>query len=360
MKKALGTLLCLSTFLTVANASSFEKQNEFIDTVSIDKPINLEILITNDKVTCITLLKVLDSNNNIILDARDINMYLSQNKTFNAPIKEGTYTIKYIKGPNVECRKANFNLSYTKVLGNFEVEPNDDLSYATPLKELKYIHGYLQNLSDVDYYKLDLPTKGILDIEFLHKKLKSSANFSIKIIDENDKLVVEYDSKPDKLKTERKFGLNKGIYFIEIKKTNGGTGLEHHEYKMAYSFYKNENTEISPNDDFSNATEINDGVYISGTFNEKYKKDHYKYKAKKGKYSLLYEHKPFKYGTNIEIFDSNQKRIKHISQKGLKEKEYFDFEIEQDDTIYIRFEKSSLSNEENEELSYKFGVIKSK
>jgi len=326
-------------------------------TISTKKPVNFEISLTNTKLNCYTQLKVLDENNKEILETK-YHMVHNQKGVFNAPIDTGNYTINF-KTLSSGCSKSDFDLKVTRVSGNFEIEPNNDLSSATALKELKYVYGYLQKTGDEDFYKLNLPSKCILDLEFLHDKIKGYDNFRIEIIDANDKLVVKYESHRDSLKTERKFGLDKGIYFIKVRSSTSG-GLEHQEYKMAYSFSKNKNTEVLPNDDFSNATVVNDGVYISGTFNELHKKDHYKYKANKGKYSLLYEHKAYKYGTRIEIFDSNQKKIKDIRQKGLKEKEYFDFEVKQDDTIYIRFEKSSLSNEANEELLYKFGVIKSK
>ncbi len=357
MKKRLGTLLCLSTLLTIGNASSFGQQKEFNYTINTEKPVNFEISLTNTQLNCHTQLKLLDKNNKEILKT-EYHMAHNQKGVFNAPVDIGNYTIKY-RTLSSGCNKSDFNLKVTRVSGNFEIEPNDDLSSATKLKELKYIYGYLQRYSDEDFYQINLPTKGILDLEFLHKKIKSFSNFQIEFIDSNDKIIVKFESHSQSLKTERKFGLNKGVYFIKIKRHSSSAGLEHHEYKMAYAFSKNENIETQPNDDFSNASLVNDGVYVSGTYNQR-TKDYFKYKAKKGKYSLLYEHKAFKYGTRIEIFDSNQKKIKDISQKGLKEKEYFDFEVKQNDTIYIRFEKSSLHNEVNEQLLYKFGIIKSK
>ena len=118
-----------------------------------------------------------------------------------------------------------------------------------------------------------------------------------------------------------------------------------------------------PNNSFAEATLVKDGVYISGSFNQWAKKDYYKYNAKKGKYSLLFEHKPFKGRskgeTDINIYDNNQRSFKFIRQEGFKEKEYFDFEVERDGMIYLKID-SSFDIRDLHDKRYRFGIIKSK
>lgn len=363
MKILTGTLLSIATMFSIANAEVITKEKSEINyTLSTDKPIDYEMTFSSPRdERCSIGIDVHDEDNIHIFNA--VHSMKKGKDVFNLPVKAGKYYIK-LHG-QYECYNKPFNFKLTKVSGHFEQEDNDNIARATDLIELKYFYGYLQTYyayrdtkADVDYYKIVLPTNGIVDFELSHKQTGSKSAFKIELLDADSNILTKYESKLLKKKSEKYFGLKKGTYYIKISGT-GNRDIRHLEYKIAYVVSKNNNIEMMPNNKFSDATPIKDGLYISGNFNQWQKDDYYKYQAKKGKYSLVYEHKPFERDTEIYIFDSNQKRIFSTRAKGLKEKEYFDFEVKQDDTIYVRL-SHAFDYEKVDGDKYKFGILKSK
>ena len=364
MKILTGTILSMLTLCSIANAEVLTKEKREINyALSTDKAVDYKMEFSSPRdEKCDVKIDVYDKNDVMVMNA--VHSMKKATQVFNLPVKSGSYSLKIYSPSHLQaCDNKPFDFKLTRVSGNFEQEDNDKLANASDLIEGKYFYGYLQSYyaygktkKDVDYYKIVLPTNGILDFEFATEQLDSKSAFKIELLDAQSNTITKFEAKVGKKKTEKYYGLQQGTYYIKIN-GDGHRDLRHLEYKIAYVVSKNNNIEMMPNNKFSTATPIKDGLYISGNFNQWQKDDYYKYQAKKGKYSLVYEHKVFDKDTEIYIFDSNQKRIFSTRAKGLKEKEYFDFEVKQNDTIYIRlghyYDTKKLDGEK-----YKFGVIK--
>ncbi len=366
MKLLTGTLLSMVTILSIANAEMMTKEKKVINyTLSTDKPVDYEMTFSSPRdEKCEIRIDVHNENDANVMNA--VHSMKKGKQVFNLPVKSGSYYLKlHVPNHIQSCNNKPFDFKLTKVSGHFEQEDNNNISNATDLIELKYFYGYLQTYyaysdakNDVDYYKIVLPSNGILDFEFSHKQTGSKSAFKIELLDAGNNVLTKYESSLQKKKSEKYFGLKKGTYYIKVS-SNGNKDVRHLEYKIAYAVSKNNNIEMMPNNKFSDATLIKDGVYISGNFNQWQKDDYYKYQAKKGKYSLVYEHKPFDKDTDISIFDSNQHRIFSTRAKGLKEKEYFNFEVKEDGPIYVKL-SHSFDYTKVDGDKYKFGILKGK
>lgn len=349
--------------ITTGNAEVFtEEKKEIKYTLTTEKPINYEMTFTSPRdEKCAFGIKVYNEDDDVVMNA--VHSMKKSQQIFNLPVKAGTYYLKLFVADHIHsCNDKPFDFKLTKYTGNYEQEDNNALSTATPLIELKYYYGYLQTYNqygdsrtDIDYYKIVLPSKSILDFEFLHNKIIDvRGGFKIELLDSQNNLIHRYEASLKKKKTESFFGLDKGIYFIKVSPDGGYT--RHLEYKIAYATSENNNIEVMPNDELSNATLIQDSVYVSGNFNT-YNSDYYKYKAKKGKYVLVFEHKQFKHDMTVSISNSDDEPIEDFYPSGREEKKEFHFEVKEDNIIYIKF-FYPFSSKESDGEKYKFGIIK--
>ena len=79
------------------------------------------------------------------------------------------------------------NVTYEKNIGQFEYEPNDSISTATPIQFNNAIKGNLLSNNDIDYYKFTVTSKKEISLKFNHDFVDNSGNYwKIELISPNN------------------------------------------------------------------------------------------------------------------------------------------------------------------------------
>jgi len=250
---------------------------------------------------------------------------------------------------------------------NEMIELNNKISTATPIEELKYYTGYLQEKYygtdgyDVDYYKLNIAEKGIVKLMFKHDNFENKEHFYVELFNSDNVNLFKEKSLLNKRGITKYIGLDKGKYFIKISTYSASTKVNNKEYSLGYTLTKTDNIELENNDTMKKATSIIDGKYITGHYQTKATgstradKDYYSYMAKEGKYNLIFEHEIFENNDSltIKIFDENMKQAYIFYGKAKNIKEQFELQLK-DGKYYIEFQNIYHSSGQE----YKFGLLK--
>jgi hypothetical protein len=325
------------------------KKQKLTYTLKADEPMNFQMTFTSPRENCTLNIKIVDDFNKLLLSANH-NMLKSE-EIFNLPVKTGKYYMEIVAG-NSNCYNKTFDLKIDRIVGNFEEEPNNKISEATLLEDLKYYTGFLQSFNDNDYFKIILPAKGTLSLSLKHINYGQKGYNNIKLLDDKGNDIYYWSDNLDTKSSEKKIGLDKGTYFINVIYATSNS--MHSDYSLAYSFSPNENIELELNQTPKNATPIADNVYITGylkhTFDEN---DYYVYDGKSGNYNFIFEHKIFDENIDITIYNSSLKTIKNFTSKGISEKESFNIQLE-DGKSYIKIKSYHLKNDEE----YRFGLVR--
>jgi len=220
---------------TMSYAQSFTTDKKvFRYAIHTDKPMDLRVNLSTQKKICNTQLEILNNDNESILDTQF--MMTKEKGVFNAPVSSGDYTLVY--KPLSFCNGINFDLSITKVTGNFEVENNNDMSSTTPLKELIFFSGYYQRWNDKDYYKIDIAKDSKMRLVFSHPEVKSFGGYTLELLNANNKKVTIFKNSVKEPKLVKKIQLKKGAYFLKITKSDTSSIVQNIEYKIAYTILK--------------------------------------------------------------------------------------------------------------------------
>lgn len=198
--------------------------------IDANQSMNLKMELSGEPKICLTELRLLDDDNEIILKAE--HMLKKGNITFNAPVKKGNYTLKY--RTLSLCGNVNYNIKITKVIGNFEEELNDTISSATSLNGIDYIYGYLQRWNDKDNYKLEVRKDSTVRLVFEHEYINTFFGFKINVFDVNNKQVTSFKSSAKSTKEVKKINLSKGTYYIQVLKQNTSSKVQYYRYKLSY------------------------------------------------------------------------------------------------------------------------------
>jgi len=314
-----------------------------------DEPMNFQMTFASPRENCNLNIKIFDDFNKLLFSANH-NMLKSQ-EVFNLPVKTGKYYMEITAG-NSNCYNKIFDLKIDRFVGNFEEEPNNKISEATILEDLKYYTGFLQSFDDNDYFKIILPSKGTLSLSLKHKNYGQKGYNNIKLFDYKGNEVYYWRDNLDTKSLEKRIGLDKGTYFINV--IYASSNSMHSDYSLAYSFSPNNNIEMEINQTPKNATPIADSVYITGYLKNSFdENDYYVYDGKSGNYNFIFEHEIFDKDIDITIYNSNLKTIKNFTSKGISEKESFNIQLE-DGRSYIRIKSYHLKNDEE----YRFGLVR--
>ncbi|MBQ7116413.1 MAG: hypothetical protein IJN94_08365 [Clostridia bacterium] len=214
---------------------------------------NIKLINENDEVVCDFTSKLTDT----LL------------KTGKIGLKAGTY---YIKVENVSTIATTYSimLGSEKAVNN-EFELNDTPETATELPQDVETGGSLADrlLSlDKDYYKINVPAEGVVDITFSHEELEGDKNgWNIRILKklkngtyyEIIKKVSAWNSSGYKLSN---VGLEAGDYYILID----GDSLAYNSasYTLQWAFTQRSDFEVEPNGSRKTAKDIVANTYYYG------------------------------------------------------------------------------------------------
>lgn len=184
-------------------------------------------------------------------------------------LKAGTY---YIKVENV----SEIAETYSLVLGvqkatNNEFELNDTPETATDLPQNIAISGSLADrlLSlDKDYYKINVPAEGVVDIIFSHEEIEGDKDgWNIRLLQKQEdgtyleimKKISRWNSSGYNLSN---MGLSAGEYYIVID----GDSLAYNSttYTCQWTFTERSDFEVEPNSSMETAKNIQANTYYYG------------------------------------------------------------------------------------------------
>ena len=156
-----------------------------------------------------------------------------------------------------------------------EAENNDSFNSANTIELNREMKGYLQTVTDIDFYTFVVNSKVILDInvspikgvnhsvKIWHKKPSSQSPVLVKIID---------DGRKSSNERMRNFTASAGTYFISIQHGDGDVPKENTEnpYSIMITYRDFLNEEEEPNDSIDKATLLEIGASLTGYFSPAY------------------------------------------------------------------------------------------
>ncbi len=110
----------------------------------------------------------------------------------------------------------------------FEKEYNDKIQYAQLIQANQEYTGKLQGSSDNDYYRIELPTDGKIEVNFLHEQV-DNGSWHIYFTNAENKTVTEYYAGRDELnKLSTSVRVPAGTYYVCI----GSSTFNNMDYKF--------------------------------------------------------------------------------------------------------------------------------
>lgn len=378
IKKSYLCLVCLGA-VSLLNAEVFTAKKPKISySVSLDKPVNLEFNMKYSQPSTKPnpfSFSIYDEKGQrgrqfmrIFPDTTKPN-----GTKLNLPLKAGKYTLEmYSSG----YHNKPFDLSMTKITGNFEQEPNDDFVEATPIKEKLYYTGYIQRKDGVklyDYYKLNIAQNGLLTFTFeVDEKCndkKGYEGYKIALFDGdlskgrykvNEPL---YEIKNKDQKTKKTIGVPAGEYYARVQLETSSSFNKcdwNRAYRVAYITTPDQYVELEPNDKPEMATKIISGKYYQGQMEEKFSEaDYFTFDVPvKQAVVIMFRHKDLKtrQSFNIKLKNEKNKHIDSFSSKGTETEKRFEAILEKGK--YTLRVDDRIGNEI--ERKYSLGILLSK
>lgn len=314
--------------------SLFSNQKTYSFTLKNDGYINIKF--THDDLKKDTKgwkLELYSENKTYLYTHMVSNKNETETQSFNIGLTKGNY-ILVINPYNNERLDTTYQLkiNYHKS-DSWEKEPNNGYFAANKLKLNEAVNGSITLINDIndyvldddyyfndeevdfmdyDWYYVDLPENGYINIEY------SYLTKDLSMLDvQNIYLYDTYKDMPNHLitglqvtknKTKDKsnnIGLPKGKYYITVGAPEG-------EYKLKVNYKKSSNWEKEPNESISSANTLKINHKIKGNINESYDLDYYKINlSKKSKVRIEFEHKIYKKdstkGWKISLYDKKGK-----------------------------------------------------
>jgi len=160
-----------------------------------------------------------------------------------------------------------------------EVEDNNSYNKATEITVNTSVTGNLSSSSDVDWYKVYLPKKGVISVDFKHDNLYDDRYYwAISLYKSDGSTRVSggsasYDAKGNEDLKLPEFGVSAGTYYIRIEDKNVFSSASYN-FKLTYSendYYESEN-----NNSVSTADLIELNTVYKGAINQSSDEDWYK------------------------------------------------------------------------------------
>lgn len=269
----------------------------------------------------------------------------------NLPLKSGKYNLKLWSNTYYD---KPFDFKITKTPGNFEQEPNNNMSDANLIKENINYTGYIQRTGGAkryDFYKFSLDRNSMVNLGLtLDEKCNEGAGyegFDISLYDSHEKSLIEELEMRDQ-NSKESIGLTAGEYFVKVKyprwndKSNpreDSVCVAGRAYHLSYSIMEDRYVEFEPNDNTKTATVINPGVNYQAKMQRKFSEvDYYSFNVPsvqsvslEFKHDYIETNQPF----NISVYNAQNKRVKDFSSKGIDSESQFTLSLKQGD-YFIR------------------------
>ncbi len=234
-------------------------------------------------------------------------------------LKKGYYFIEIISNVNSPALYT-LKLSST-VKSNFELEHNDTPATATILPQSVTISGAITPRTgtiDRDYYKINMPVRGVLSVSFSHPKfVEDNKGWNITVLDSELKTIYSVLSYWNiETTTVPSLGLSAGTYYICIDSEN--ISINSAIYSLNVNYSTSTSWETEKNNTKETATPIVPGTSIYGALiNDKlnFDTDYYTFTlTAPTTLSLRFEHVDLNAdyeGWEITLLDSSMKTLQY-------------------------------------------------
>ncbi len=159
----------------------------------------------------------------------------------------------------------------------YESEPNDDYSSATEMIDGAQYEGTISNQYNGDWYRFVVEQPSEVQYAFEHDSVSTTYTSTIwylEIFDSQlERIQPHWVNKEDRISSF--IGVDAGTYYILISGANGlAVDIP---YSVEIDATPSSSVELEPNDDYSTATEIVDGVQYKGKISYEYNGDWYRF-----------------------------------------------------------------------------------
>ena len=177
------------------------------------------------------------------------------NITDDIGLDEGEY---YAKIRNTVCDDYKLSLNFIKN-NKWESEFNNDFDTADEILPNSSISGCLMASNDKDYYKFTLENDGYINLDFISKAVGNAvAYYTMELMDSTEKHTVIYTVQiwgDSELVESGNIGLAKGTYFVRVKPNS--TFKENYSVKLSYEESQNWEQEYNNTKDTANVFAMN-------------------------------------------------------------------------------------------------------
>ena len=239
-------------------------------------------------------------------------------KTETTGLYPGSYVIVVSTGDVCSVADFAFMAAFKDDLP-WEAEPNDTKTRYNALALNTKTGGSSANslTGDTDWYMIELPARGIVNIEFSHKELEgASVGWFVTLRNDNDEIITRMRSyQRDGSITSGEIGLDAGIYYITVE----SNVVQTDDYFLTCSYQEIKTYETENNDTPATANYISTNGReggVSGSLSDKDTvpdRDYYKFLLDSdGVISFLFVHPDFgrpRDGWNVKLLDANGAEI---------------------------------------------------
>jgi hypothetical protein len=202
-------------------------------------------------------------------------------------VPAGTYYAKVSKYYHSDV-SYELKLNYTQS-GAWETEFNDSFDTADLISANTSIKGSLMTSSDVDYYKITVPSDGYISLTFNHNYVDSGWDYWYVTLYNTDKSeFVQYGFAGNTTKNDcDSIGVPAGTYYAKVSK------YYHSDvsYELKLNYTQSGAWETELNDSFDTADPISANKFISGNLMTSSDVDYYKISlSSAGNISLIFNH----------------------------------------------------------------------
>jgi len=190
-----------------------------------------------------------------------------------------------------------------------EKEPNDNIQSAQAIEVNQTYKGNLQTYRDLDYYKLEVPAAGKLNMNILHDQVENGTWHIVVLNSENNKLAEFFAGRDDINMSSVNLRVSKGDYYISV---NEGGSFSDTDYKLTAKFIEEEDFfEKEPNANIQSAEPIKINQPYTGNLQSGNDNDYYKIElSSPGKMNINLQHEQVNSGNwHVTVLDVDNHKL---------------------------------------------------
>lgn len=220
-------------------------------------------------------------------------------------LPEGTYFLK-VAPYEYSGEEYKFQIAYEEEDEYFESEPNNEIKSATEIdvNSEKPYTGNLETIDDIDYYRITIPEKGKIRIDFTHQKVDNEYRlWDIAMMGESELPITTFWSPGTVGKISSYYvRVPAGEYIIRVTHGNWVEGYSENDYSMAVQYWQEgTEAETEPNNEFRDANDISPDAPIIGNIQSNEDSDYYRF-VLDGKSDLSLNFKHEKVDSNYPLW----------------------------------------------------------